>query len=127
MTTETTPTTQAPHLTDIRTIMLEQMKALRSASPDDIEVELKRSKGVNELSQTMINSAKVEIHYLEVTKQNCSPFLEVPPTVHTGNLPTPAAPQLPNSLGTTNNMTNDDKAHVTRTTWVDVPSKGRAK
>lgn len=120
-------TTAAPHISDIRIIMAEQLRALRNASPEALESELKRSKAVSELSQTMINSAKVEIHYLEVTKQNCSPFLEVPPTVHTGNLPAPAAPQLQNSLGTTNNMTNDDKVQVTRTVWVDTTGKGKAK
>ena len=32
----------------------------------------------------MINSAKVEIDYLEVTKQDHSPFLETPPEITTG-------------------------------------------
>ena len=119
MTTET-PTTPAPHISDIRNIMLEQMKALRVAAPDAIEAELKRSKAISELGQTMINSAKVEIDYLQVTKQDHSPFLETPPTVHTGTLPAPA-PQLQNSLG----IADSDKAHVTRTVWID--SKGKAK
>lgn len=117
-------TTAAPHISDIRIIMVEQLRALRSASPEALEAELKRSKAVSELSQTMINSAKVEIDYLQTTKQNHSPFLEVPATVHTGTLP---APQLQNSLGIANNMTNDDKVQVTRTTWADVASKGNGK
>lgn len=116
-----TNTTPAPHISDIRNSMLEQMKALRSAAPDAIEAELKRSKAISELGQTMINSAKVEIDYLQVTKQDHSPFLETPPTVHTGTLPAPAAPQLQNSLG----IANDDKVQVTRTVWVD--PKGKAK
>jgi hypothetical protein len=115
-----TTTAAAPHISDIRTIMAEQLRALRSASPEALESELKRSKAVSELSQTMINSAKVEIQYLEVTKQNHSPFLEVPPTVHTGNLP---APQLQNALG----IANDDKVQVTRTTWADVATKDKRK
>lgn len=118
MTTETT----TPHISDIRIIMLAQMQALRSAAPDAVEAELKRSKAISELGQTMINSAKVEIDYLEVTKQDHSPFLETPPTVHTGTLPAPA-PQLQNSLG----IAKEDKPVVTRTTWVDVASKGKAK
>ena len=113
-------TTTTPHISDIRTIMAEQLRALRSATPEALEAELKRSKAVSELSQTMINSAKVEIQYLEVTKQNHSPFLEVPPTVHTGNLP---APQLQNALG----IANDDKVQVTRTTWADVATKAKRK
>lgn len=113
-------TTATPHISDIRTIMTEQLRTLRSASPEALEAELKRSKAVSELSQTMINSAKVEIQYLEVTKQNHSPFLEVPPTVHTGNTP---APQLQNALG----IANDDKVQVTRTTWADVATKAKRK
>lgn len=113
-------TTAAPHISDIRTIMAEQLRALRSASPAELESELKRSKAVSELSQTMINSAKVEIDYLQATKQNHSPFLEVPPTVHTGNTP---APQIPNTLG----IANDDKPTVTRTHWQDMETKGKGK
>jgi hypothetical protein len=67
--------------------------------------------------------AKVEIDYLQATKQNHSPFLEVPPTVHTGNTP---APQLQNNSG----IANDDEVKVTRTSWIDVGfnhSKGKAK
>lgn len=120
MTTQTT----TPHISDIRNIMLEQMKALRGAAPDAVEAELKRSKAISELGQTMINSAKVEIDYLQVTKQNHSPFLEVPPTVHTGNLPAPAAPQLPNSLGI---VESDGHVQVTRTSWVDVAKQGKRK
>lgn len=71
----------------------------------------------------MINSAKFEIEYLEVTKQDHSPFLETPPTVHTGTLPAPVTPQLQNSLGTA----NDDKVQVTRTHWVDTAGKGKGK
>ena len=49
MTTETT----TPHISDIRVIMLAQMKALRSAAPDAVEAELKRSKAISELGQTI--------------------------------------------------------------------------
>ncbi len=112
-----------PHISDIRVIMLAQMKALRSAAPDAVEAELKRSKAISELGQTMINSAKVEIDYLEVTKQQCSPFLEVPPTVHTGKTPVP----LQNTSGIALGMGNDEKVQITRTTWVDAASKGKAK
>jgi hypothetical protein len=120
MTTTAATTAAAPHISDIRIIMAEQLRALRNASPEALESELKRSKAVSELSQTMINSAKVEIDYLQATKQNHSPFLEVPPTVHTGNMP---APQLQNTLG----IANDDKPTVTRTHWQDVETKGKGK
>ena len=113
--------TTKPHISDIRIIMLEQMKALRSAAPDAVEAELKRSKAISELGQTMINSAKVEIDYLEVTKQDHSPFLESPQSAITP--PAPAPQQLQNNPSATTN----DKPVVTRTTWVDVAGKGKAK
>lgn len=116
MTTEAT----TPHISDIRVIMLAQMNALRNAAPDAVEAELKRSKAISELGQTMINSAKVEINYLEVTKQDHSPFLKSPQIAITP--PAPAPQQLQNNPGTP-----DEKPVVTRTTWVDVASKGKAK
>lgn len=76
------------HISSLRKIMLEQLQALRHASTGDaLESELKRSKGVSELSQTIINSAKVEVEYLVATGQDQSKFLETPPDVHTGNVP----------------------------------------
>jgi hypothetical protein len=126
MTTEATTT--APHISDIRTIMAEQLRALRSASPAELESELKRSKAVSELSQTMINSAKVEIDYLQATKQRHSPFLEAPTPTYTGNTP---EPQIPNTLGISPRQELKDatyeKPTVTRTTWVDVATKGKGK
>jgi hypothetical protein len=118
-----TTTAPVPHISDIRVIMAEQLRALRNATPQALESELKRSKAVSELSQTMINSAKVEIDYLQVTKQNHSPFLEVPPTVHTGNTPVP----LQNTQGIALGIGNDDKVQVTRTTWADVATKDKRK
>lgn len=122
MTTTATTTAPAPHISDIRTIMAEQLRALRNASPDALESELKRSKAVSELSQTMINSAKVEIDFLQVTKQGHSPFLQAPASAQTAT-PPPAAPQLQNNPS----KTDDSKPIVTRTTWVDVTNKGKGK
>jgi len=83
----TTPATDNPHITEVRRIMMEQLRALRSADKNNIDNELARSKAVSELSQTLINSAKVEIEYLRETGQEQSKFLELPPEVHTGNTP----------------------------------------
>jgi hypothetical protein len=118
MSTETVKNDKpAPHISDIRTIMAEQLRALRNASPEALESELKRSKAVSELSQTMINSAKVEIDYLQATKQRHSPFLEVSSTATTSNLPTPAAtPVLRNNA-------DEIKPKVIRTNWVGIAQK----
>ena len=85
---ETTKTDQSNHISSVRKLMLEQLHALRGAAPGEaLENELKRSKAVSELSQTMINSAKVEVEYLSQTKQDFSSFLEEPPEITTGQLP----------------------------------------
>lgn len=76
------------HIATVRKLMIEQLQALRNAKVgDDLDEELRRSKGVSELSQTLINSAKVEIDYLTATNQDRAGFLEEPPQVHTGNMP----------------------------------------
>ncbi|MGY8903728.1 MAG: hypothetical protein ACKVIH_04175 [Burkholderiales bacterium] len=60
--------------------MIDQLRALRSALPGaDLDAEIRRAKGVSEITQTIINSAKVEVDYLQATGQASTPFLEVPP------------------------------------------------
>ena len=105
-------TTAQPHISDVRTIMMAQLQALRNATGSSIETELKRSKAVSDLSQTMINSAKVEIDYLVATEQNHSPFLESPPDVHTGNRPNPK------QAGIVRNSADTAKPKITRTNWL---------
>ena len=83
----TTTKDDNPHITEVRRIMMDQLRALRGADKTNIDNELARSKAVSELSQTLINSAKVEIDYLKETGQQQSKFLELPPEVHTGNTP----------------------------------------
>lgn len=53
----------------VRALMIEQLRALRSASPEQLAHELQRSKGMAELTQTLVNSAKVEVEYLVATGQ----------------------------------------------------------
>lgn len=115
MTTEAT--TAAPHISNIRTIMAEQLRALRSASPAELESELKRSKAVSELSQTMINSAKVEIDYLALTKQSSSAFLQINTKSSSPATPAPAP------LGVVRNNADEEKPKVTRTNWVGMVEK----
>jgi len=62
----------------VRGLMIDQLRALRSASPEQLQQELHRAKGVAELSQTLINSAKVEVEFLQVTNQEGSAFLGKP-------------------------------------------------
>jgi hypothetical protein len=67
-----------PHIDQVRQHVLDQMQSLRTAKPEDIERELKRAKGVSELAQVMVNTAKVEVDYIAATKQPSAPFLEPP-------------------------------------------------
>lgn len=65
------------HISTVRALMIEQLRALRTAAPGaDLEVELKRAKGVSEVAQTIINSAKVEVDFLAATNQDESTFLK---------------------------------------------------
>lgn len=83
----TTPNENNPHITEVRSIMMAQLRALKAADGEKLEAELSKSKAINALSQTLINSARVEIDYLKETGQQQSKFLELPVDVHTGNTP----------------------------------------
>jgi hypothetical protein len=68
------------HISTVRKHLLDQMRALRNATtPEDMEREIGRSKGISELAQAVVNTAKVEVDYLKATGQTSTPFLEVPP------------------------------------------------
>lgn len=67
------------HISTVRQHLLDQMAALRSATPEAVKVELERAKGISELAQVAVNTAKVEVDYLVATNQESSTFLELPP------------------------------------------------
>jgi hypothetical protein len=68
------------HISTVRQHLLDQMAALRAASGTEaIKQELDRAKGISELAQVAVNTAKVEVDYLVATDQTSTPFLEVPP------------------------------------------------
>jgi cell division septation protein DedD len=68
------------HISTVRRHLLDQMRALRGANDAEaIRREIDRSKGIAELAQAMVNTAKVEVDYLKATGQASTPFLEVPP------------------------------------------------
>ena len=71
---------QANHISTVRAHMLDQLRALRTAKPGvELDAEILRAKGVSSIAQTIINSAKVEVDYLQATNQPSAPFLKVPP------------------------------------------------
>lgn len=68
------------HIDTVRQHLLDQMKALREAdTPDAVKRELDKAKGLSELAQVAVNTAKVEVDYLVATEQTSAPFLEAPP------------------------------------------------
>lgn len=68
------------HISTVRQHLIDQLAALREASGTDaVRLELDRSKGISEVAQVIVNSAKVEVEYLQKTGQTSTPFLEVPP------------------------------------------------
>lgn len=89
-------TTSAPHIGQLRSLMMEQLVALRTAKPGEaLAQELKRSKGISELSATLIDSARVEVEYLAVIHGDGEvPFLESDASKAAPALPAPAKKPL---------------------------------
>lgn len=85
----TTETQDENHVSTVRQILLDQMRALRAAGPEEVEQELGRAKGVAELGQVMVNVARVEVDYVKATGQGRAPFFE-----------TGSHPALPGPSGT---------------------------
>jgi type 1 glutamine amidotransferase len=87
-----------PHIIQVRQLMLEQLRALRTAAAgDDLATELKRSKGVSELASVMIDSARVEVEYLAVIEGDGEvPFLAAPDD---GGAKKPSLPYAPLTAG----------------------------
>jgi hypothetical protein len=81
------------HIDTVRQHLLDQMQALREAKPEDVQRELDRARGISELAQVAVNTAKVEVDYLKVTNQPSAPFLEAPPDEPYRN-----GQQLPNGI-----------------------------
>jgi hypothetical protein len=90
------------HIDTVRQHILDQMTALRTAKPENIKQELDRAKGLSELAQVAVNTAKVEVDYLVATKQPNSRFLEAPVEVtsdsSTSGVPVPPAAEGVTSL-----------------------------
>lgn len=84
---------EAIHINSVRAIMLEQLRALRAAPAGEaLKQELQRSKGVSELSQTFIDSARVEVEYQKVLCGDGEvPVLSSPDSSQSGHADEPSA------------------------------------
>lgn len=67
------------HISTVRRHMIDQLRALRTASPETLKHELERAKQVAAVGQVIVDSARVEVEYLRATGQENTPFLKVPP------------------------------------------------
>jgi hypothetical protein len=94
---ETLPAEQLPpeldHISTVRRHMLDQLRALRTAPRgEELSIEIRRSKAVTEVAQTIINAARVEVDYVNAVRGAAeSAFLQEPDEGRQPKLP--AAPQ----------------------------------
>lgn len=80
--------TRAPdHISDVRRILMDQLRAVRAADSTKLNEEIERSRAVVALSQTLVHSAAVEVEYLRVVKGAEAPFLQTPDEEDPGGHP----------------------------------------
>jgi len=83
------------HISDLRAVLMEQLRTLRSADLASLPEEIRRAKAVAEVAQTIINSAKVEVDYIAAIKGGAeSPFIEAR-EMEPAPPPIPTYPQSP--------------------------------
>lgn len=62
---------------DLRDHLFESLERLKEAEPDELDKEITRAKAISETAGKLIDSAKVEVQYLDTTGQaEGSRFLE---------------------------------------------------
>ena len=81
----------ANNITELRKHLFETLEALkRKDNPMDID----RAKAISQVAQTIIDSARVEVKFAELTGQeSSSEFLPPPPKRPNGHLPEHALPE----------------------------------
>lgn len=67
------------NIDDLRNILFETIDAVREG-----KLDLERAKMVGELSQVMVNSAKVEVQFVQATGTKGSTFLDKKPDLPPG-------------------------------------------
>jgi hypothetical protein len=97
------------HISDVRALLIEQLRVLKCAPMDKVAEEIKRARSMSELAQVIVNSAKVEVEYIEAVKgASESTFLQekeqerVPHIPSTPQTPLPSADSL-TRIGPPNN------------------------
>lgn len=75
-------------ITDLREHLFATLEALRD---DEKPMDLARAKAIAEVAQTIINTAKVEVEFINATGADGSGFI---PDGKTRGLPAPTGPRL---------------------------------
>lgn len=85
---------QPEHISGVRALLIEQLRTLKEAPMETLKDEIRRSKAMSEIAQVVVNSAKVEVEYIEAVKgASESTFLqEREQDVTYGPPPTPQSP-----------------------------------
>ncbi|MES2187929.1 MAG: hypothetical protein V4505_25485 [Pseudomonadota bacterium] len=82
------------HISDIRAMLTDQLRRLQAASTEQLAEELRRSKGVAELGQVIVNTAYAEVAYIVAVRgASDSTFLQAPDEDQPPSAPT--SPQSP--------------------------------
>jgi hypothetical protein len=81
------------HISDVRALLIEQLRVLKSAALDKLPAEIKRAKSMSEVAQVLVNSANAETNYIEAVKgasestflqeRECEQLPEIPTTPQT--------------------------------------------
>lgn len=86
------------HISDVRALLIEQLRVLKSAPTDKVAEEIKRSRSMSELAQVIVNSAKVEVEYIEAVKgASESTFLQEKEQERLPHIPTTPQSPLPSA------------------------------
>lgn len=62
-----------PHISELRTELLSTLRDLRNRTTP---MEPDRARAVAQVASVMVDTARVEVEYLKVTKQDCSSFID---------------------------------------------------
>jgi hypothetical protein len=86
------------HISDVRALLIEQLRVLKSAPMDKVGEEIKRARSMSELAQVIVNSAKVEVDYIQAVKgASESTFLQEKEQEHVPQIPTTPQSPLPST------------------------------
>jgi len=77
-------------LEDLRDHLFETIESLKDK---DNPMDLKRAAAIKDVAQTLINSGKLELEYIDITGEKASAFL---PSSDRQRLPSPSVPRLVN-------------------------------